>query len=170
MNKFRCKTISLGQGQGERAAKLIAESAMVGNWVVLQNCHVAEFWMSAFEKICMDLATSQTVVVHDEYRLWCTSYPSDAFPVSVLQNSIKMTVEPSKGLKMNMMRSFVSDPLANDKYYNSAFSGEIGKKWQRSVFALVFFHAVVQERKEFGPLGWNIPYEFNDSDLRFFIH
>ncbi|XP_036671579.3 dynein axonemal heavy chain 3 isoform X3 [Drosophila suzukii] len=162
----KLKTISLGQGQGPRAEKMIVEAARHGQWVVLQNCHVAISWMGDLERICND--TTLTDGANHDYRLWCTSYPSAVFPVSVLQNSVKMTNEPPKGLRANMHRSFTSDPLMRDKFFTNAFlfSDSANKCWLRGVFALVFFHAVVQERREFGPLGWNIPYEFNESDLK----
>ncbi len=155
----RLQHISLGQGQGDNARKLIAEALSKGDWVLLQNCHLARSWMPELEAIVESFDHEDKRIV-PSFRLWLTSMPSAQFPVSVLQRGIKLTNEPPKGLKANMIRS-----------YNNVIRAEELEShpkpviWKKLAFGLAFFHATVQERKKFGPLGWNKIYEWNDSDL-----
>ena len=63
--------------------------------------------------------------------------PCDYFPVSVLQNSVKLTNEPPKGIKSNIMKSY--NELSQERYEDST-KPEIYKKL---LYSLSFFHAVV---------------------------
>ncbi|XP_056004113.1 dynein axonemal heavy chain 6-like isoform X1 [Ostrea edulis] len=153
----KVQSISLGQGQGPVAEKLIHAAVKNGDWVFLQNCHLAASWMLAMENTVKAMSEKPDEI-HEDFRLFLSSMPAKHFPVSVLQNSVKVTNEPPKGIRANMRRAFAE---VTPQFFEEHV---LGSQWKRMIFGVCFFHAVILERKKFGPLGWNIRYEFSDSD------
>jgi len=96
---------------------------------------------------------------HKEFRIFMSSSPTPSFPIQLLQNCIKMTAEPPKGLKANLVRLLQN---TSDESYNRVKEVQ---KYRRLFFSLCWFHSILLERKKFKMLGWTIAYDFNDSDF-----
>ncbi|XP_018600098.2 dynein heavy chain 1, axonemal isoform X2 [Scleropages formosus] len=156
----KLSAISLGQGQGPWAEAMMHNAMEKGKWVFFQNCHLAPSWMPSLERLIENIHPDR---VHRDFRLWLTSLPSNKFPVAILQNGSKMTIEPPRGIKANLLKTYLS--LTDDFFSTCQKTGH----FKSLLLSLCLFHGNVIERRKFGPLGFNIPYEFTDGDLRICI-
>jgi dynein heavy chain len=147
------KLISMGQGQEIHARRLVQQASTNGGWVLLQNCHLS---LDFCEEVLDTIGMAEQL--HDNFRLWITTELHNKFPIGLLQMSIKYTAEPPQGVKAGLKRTFQG--LTQDFLDISNLS-----YWKPMLFTVAFLHSVLQERRKYGPLGWNIPYEFNQSDL-----
>jgi dynein heavy chain len=155
---IKMENCSLGQGQAPIATKMIEDGLVEGNWVFLVNCHLSISWMPALEKIIDGFADGEADP-HPDFRLWLSSSPHPKFPIAILQRGIKMTTEPPTGLKANLLRLY---NLLTEEQFERANQKS---KYKALLFSLCWFHSVLLERRKFKALGWNIPYDFNNSDF-----
>ncbi|XP_053163841.1 dynein axonemal heavy chain 14 isoform X5 [Hemicordylus capensis] len=160
--------ISLGRGQGSKAEQLIYKAQMLsGQWVFLQNCHLAASFMPRLCTI-VDSFTQSNANIVPQFRLWLSSTPDPSFPIPILQNGLKIVIESPQGIKGKLLHTFELSGIGEvtEAILNKT---TCGPSWKRLLFSLCFFNAVAHERKKYGALGWNIPYEFNSSDLEISI-
>eukprot|EP01062_Namystynia_karyoxenos_P037540 TRINITY_DN2731_c5_g1_i1.p1 TRINITY_DN2731_c5_g1~~TRINITY_DN2731_c5_g1_i1.p1 ORF type:complete len:1924 (+),score=685.27 TRINITY_DN2731_c5_g1_i1:409-5772(+) len=101
---------------------------------------------------------------HPGFRVFISAEPSadprqQTIPIGILQRSMKLTNEPPSGAGANLQRAL--GEFAHEPWEASLKPTE----YKAIVYAMCWFHAVVVERKKFGPQGWNRCYPFNHGDL-----
>ncbi|MGH0114673.1 UNVERIFIED_CONTAM: hypothetical protein FKN15_033990 [Acipenser sinensis] len=150
----RLKFLAMGQGQEKVALQLLETAVARGQWLMLQNCHLLVKWLKDLEK-----SLERVSKPHPDFRLWLTTDPTKDFPIGILQKSLKVVTEPPNGLKLNMRATYF-------KISYDMLEGCPHPAFKSLVYVLAFFHAVVQERRKYGKIGWNVPYDFNESDFQ----
>lgn len=150
--------VSMGEGQDVVASKAIHSATANGSWVLLQNCHLGLGFINTIEDMLIKLKAPESGC-HPDFRLFISTEPHKDFSIGLLHMSTKVTNEPPKGIRAGLQRSYtvIVDQDRMDRIETPT--------WRILLFALCFTHSVVQERRKFGPLGWCVPYEFNDGDL-----
>ncbi|NXC47688.1 DYH9 protein, partial [Penelope pileata] len=159
-NNRNFHNISLGQGQEVVAEQALDLAAEEGHWVILQNIHLVAKWLSSLEKKLEQHSEGS----HQDFRVFISAEPapcpdSHIIPQGILENSIKITNEPPTGMHANLHKAL--DNFNQDTLEMCTRENE----FKSILFALCYFHAVVAERRKFGPQGWNRSYPFNTGDL-----
>jgi dynein heavy chain, axonemal len=86
----RLSHISLGQDRAAKAAEIIREGAAAGRWVLMQNCHAVPSWMPQLQAILEEIKAQE---LHQDFRLFLTTYPTSDFPTSIMDEGIKFNTE-----------------------------------------------------------------------------
>uniref|UniRef100_A0A8C3LGS3 Dynein axonemal heavy chain 9 n=1 Tax=Chrysolophus pictus TaxID=9089 RepID=A0A8C3LGS3_CHRPC len=159
-NNRNFHNVSLGQGQEVVAEQALDVAAAEGHWVILQNIHLVAKWLSSLEKKLEQHSEGS----HRDFRVFISAEPapcpeSHIIPQGILENSIKITNEPPTGMHANLHKAL--DNFSQDTLEMCTRENE----FKSILFALCYFHAVVAERRKFGPQGWNRSYPFNTGDL-----
>lgn len=68
-------------------------------------------------------------------------------------------MEPPSGLRQNLLQNY--EGFENQQLNDCRKPAE----YKKLLFAFSFFHAIVQDRRKFGAIGWNIPYAFTYEDF-----
>ncbi|KAJ8521794.1 hypothetical protein ONZ45_g1564 [Pleurotus djamor] len=148
----RSASVAMGSQEGFTLAdQAIAAASRQGTWVLLKNVHLAPSWLGQLEK------KLQTLNPHRNFRLFLTMEANPSIPVNILRQSRLIMNEPPPGIKANLLDSLRS--------ISSARLSQGPAEKVRLYFLLAWFHAIVQERLRYAPLGWSKIYDFNDSDM-----
>ncbi|EDV26240.1 uncharacterized protein TRIADDRAFT_54030 [Trichoplax adhaerens] len=165
--------LSLGEPDCiSEAIRIIKLALRTGWWVVLQNCHLVQYWSTALKNLIQRIIYSkyspQKWNIHQDFRLWFTTSINRGYEMPALfsQHSIKVAIEQSVKLQDILFTSyhqsvnFLKVGLQRQHYKPLQAHAKSDFLW-----LLCFIHTILLKRQTFGRFASIHNYQWSQEDL-----
>ena len=139
----------------------LKRQAMRGGWILCTNVHLQITWLTSIIDNLLTMARGVNTI-HPNFRLWLITKSCKDFPISILHLSLKLRIESLKGLKANIEETLSDRGAISEE---DLVDQGAGPYWNRLLFTLCLFNAVVRCRNRYKMLGWNSVYDFGIRDF-----
>uniref|UniRef100_A0A182Y5Q8 Dynein heavy chain tail domain-containing protein n=1 Tax=Anopheles stephensi TaxID=30069 RepID=A0A182Y5Q8_ANOST len=181
------ETLAITEDRMEAFIGLLRRCIMDEAWLYVSDCHLSVAFLKQLPHVVAFLKRNN---LNSKFRLWLSSQPHEALPLSVLQNCIKLAYEEPKvllsaaspknsncqsawnltGIKRHMGNLYDEIGEARFKKSTAAMKGSSTNAstethYKRLLFAMAFLHGLLLERNNFQQLGWIEPYQFVNNDF-----
>ncbi|EAT40361.1 AAEL007911-PA, partial [Aedes aegypti] len=152
--------VNMGTESFETTVKHLKNCVKSQNWLYLNQCWQSRQFLANFELIHQYL---RTIDQKSGFRLWIVMHNRKTlFPVHVLHNCLKYRCSSPTGIKHNMKLIF--EQIGDN--FRKTEKSKHSLNYNKLIFALAFFHALLNERNKYLSLGWNMQYNFTIMDFK----
>ena len=151
----------VGRGLDKKVEDALGKAITAGDWVLLENLHLAGDWLLELEQMVAELHDRlDKETANAKFRLFLSSIAMERCPDMILKQSVKVALQQPSGVRLKMER-FIENFEADQTWRK----GQNSTLHKNLYFALSYLHAVLDGRKAYGPLGWNVYGGFDASDF-----
>lgn len=151
--------ISLGRRQEIRAEKSFDTARLRGHWLVLENVYLVPHWIEKLETIIRK-PSKKDIETDDNFRVIIVTRTEAQIPLEIVQNSVKTACEKRQS------RTDCLAQVLSSKNVKDIFEKNMQKKNIISrMFDYCTIFCILRDRLRYGHYGWNVAYDFDESDL-----
>ncbi|KAK2963281.1 putative Dynein axonemal heavy chain 1 [Blattamonas nauphoetae] len=144
LGTIRVKHLSTSDESVKRSSRIITEGSYHGQWIVIQNCHLAPIWLNP---LIPYLASNLLVRAHSRFRFIFISKQTPLFPPQILQHSTIVAIESTQSFRSSLTENIES---LQKKWPTQS------ETWRRLAVSAADVTASTFARHKFGRSGWRV--------------
>lgn len=143
----------------ETIAKTIDNAQLFGHWILIENITLESGALTHLNAL-YDKITNNSSEIDDSFRLFILTSADDGLPIEILHASVKFAYETNMNLNKSTLETLKSDEIQQLIERNLTKPQII-----QNVLYFCALNSTIHERCAYRHYGWNLSYDFIESDL-----